>query len=192
MSTNQSTNERQLDLIDVRSRSPRRQCQRPTAKLASVLAFYRRELGKRDWKEDASKAVIKDDTAELRFATADGPAVMKLARANGDTTVSLVVRDEDKAKKSGMMAKPGRTKLLIGIFSTKRRSSPSPARRSKFPAGAGSKGPDGPTLDVAPGKYPYKLKGAGSAGSNDPVEVGADEIWGLMIGPGGVLPLQMY
>jgi hypothetical protein len=102
------------------------------AKLASVLAFYRRELGKRDWKEDASKAVIKDDTAELRFATADGPAVMKLARANGDTTVSLVVRDEDKAKKSGMMAKPGRTKLLIGIFSTKRRSSPSPARRSKF------------------------------------------------------------
>jgi hypothetical protein len=62
----------------------------------------------------------------------------------------------------------------------------------KVPAGAGSKGPDGPTLDVAPGKYPYKLKGAGSAGSNDPVEVGADEIWGLMIGPGGVLPLQMY
>lgn len=68
----------------------------------------------------------------------------------------------------------------------------------KVPAGAGSKGPDGPTLDVAPGKYAYKLKGsgklkgAGGAGPNDPVEVGADEIWGLMIGPGGVLPVQMY
>ena len=75
------------------------------AKLASVLAFYRRELGKRDWKEDASKAVIKDDTAELRFATADGPAVMKLARANGDTTVSLVVRDEDNDQSSGRRRK---------------------------------------------------------------------------------------
>ncbi len=162
------------------------------AKLASVLAFYRRELGKRDWKEDASKAVIKDDTAELRFATADGPAVLKLARANGDTTVSLVVRDEDKAKKSGMMAKPGRTKLLIGNILDKEAVITIAGKTIKVPAGAGSKGPDGPTLDVAPGKYPYKLKGAGSAGSNDPVEVGADEIWGLMIGPGGVLPLQMY
>lgn len=28
----------------------------------------------------------------------------------------------------------------------------------KVPAGAGKKDPDGPTLDVASGKYPYKLK----------------------------------
>jgi hypothetical protein len=162
------------------------------AKLASVLAFYRRELGKRDWKEDTSKALIKDDAAELHFATADGPAVLKLARANGETTVALVVREDDKAKKSGMMAKPGQTKLLIGNILDTEAVITIAGKTIKVPAGAGSKGPDGPTLEVPPGKYPYKLKGAGGAGPNDPVEVGADEIWGLMIGPGGVLPLQMY
>ncbi|WP_156150739.1 hypothetical protein [Hyphomicrobium sp. 99] len=162
------------------------------AKLASVLAFYRRELGKRDWKEDTSKSVIKDDAAEIHFTTADGPAVLKLGRANGETTIALTVREDDKAKKSGLLAKPGQTKLLIGNYLDTEAVITIAGKTIKVPAGAGSKGPDGPTLDVAPGKYPYKLKGASGAGSNDPIEVGADEIWGVMIGPGGVLSLQMY
>ncbi|WP_339084117.1 hypothetical protein [Hyphomicrobium sp. ghe19] len=162
------------------------------AKFSSVLAFYRRELGKRDWKEDTSKSVIKDDAAEIHYATADGPAVLKLGRANGETTVALSVREDDKAKKSGMMAKPGQTKLLIGNFLETEAVITIAGKTIKVPAGAGKNGPDGPTLEVAPGKYPYKLKGAAGAGPNDPVEVGADEIWGLMIGPGGVLPVQMY
>ncbi|MBY0559289.1 hypothetical protein [Hyphomicrobium sp.] len=163
------------------------------AKLTSVLTFYRRELGKRDWKEDPSKSVIKDDAAEVHYATAEGPAVLKLGRANGETTVALSVREDDKAKKSGLLAKPGQTKLLIGNFLETEAVITIAGKTIKVPAGAGSKGPDGPTLDVAPGKYPYKLKGGASGPApDDPVEVGADEIWGLMIGPGGVLPVQMY
>ncbi len=163
------------------------------AKLTSVLAFYRRELGKRDWKEDTSKSVVKDDSAELHFVAAEGPAVLKLGRANGETTIALTVREDDKAKKSGLLAKPGQTKLLFGNYLETEAVITIAGKTIKVPAGAGSKGPDGPTLDVQPGKYPYKLKGGASGGApDDPIEVGADEIWGVMIGPGGVLSLQMY
>lgn len=160
------------------------------AKLTSVLAFYRRELGKRDWKEETSKSVVKDDSAEIHFTTTDGPAVLKLGRTNGETTVALTVREDDKAKKSGLLAKAGQTKLLFGNYLDTEAVITIAGKTIKVPAGAGSKGPDGPTLDVAPGKYPYKLNGG--AAPSDPIEVGANEIWGVMIGPGGVLSLQMY
>ncbi len=47
-------------------------------------------------------------------------------------------------------------------------------------------------LELAPGKHAYSLKGSKAPMANDTVEVAADEIWGLMVGPGGVLPVQMY
>ena len=62
----------------------------------------------------------------------------------------------------------------------------------KVAPGAGTKAPDGPTLDLAPGKYKYSIKLPGKPLQNDEVELGANEIWGLMIGPGGVLALQAY
>jgi hypothetical protein len=45
---------------------------------------------------------------------------------------------------------------------------------------------------VPPGKYKYSIKLPGRPSESDVVEVGADETWGLMIGPGGVLALQAY
>ncbi len=94
--------------------------------------------------------------------------------------------------KSGIMPKPGQVKLLFGNILDHEAVITINKKTIKVPGGAGSKGPDGPTLEVPPGKYTYALKGTGGAPSGDPVEVGADEIWGIMIGPGGVLPLQMY
>jgi len=63
---------------------------------------------------------------------------------------------------------------------------------SKVAAGSGSKAPDGPSVDVAPGKYKYSIRFPGQPAQTDEVEVKADEIWGLMIGPGGVLAIQAY
>ena len=62
----------------------------------------------------------------------------------------------------------------------------------KVAAGVGAKRPDGPSLDLPPGKYSYSLKVPGKPVQNDTVEVAADETWGLIIGPGGVLPLNVY
>jgi len=44
--------------------------------------------------------------------------------------------------------------------------------------GAGTKKPDGPTLDMPPGKYPYSIK---LPGKPPQVELGADETLGLMV-----------
>jgi hypothetical protein len=62
----------------------------------------------------------------------------------------------------------------------------------KVAGGAGAKGPDGPSLDLPPGKYSYSIRMPNQSVKRDDVEIGADETWGLLIGPGGAMPLQMY
>lgn len=62
----------------------------------------------------------------------------------------------------------------------------------KVAAGAGTKAADGPKLDLAPGKYKYSIKLPGKPMQSDEVDIGPDETWGLMAGPGGVLALQAY
>ena len=62
----------------------------------------------------------------------------------------------------------------------------------KVPGGAGAQGPGGPSLDLPPGKYSYSIKMPNQSVKRDDVEIGAGETWGLLIGPGGALPLQMY
>lgn len=162
------------------------------AKLTSVLEFYRAELGKRGWTEDTSKAIIKPDEVVLYYTMPEGPAVLTLGRASGETTAQLSIRQTEAAKKSGLMPKPGQTKILFGNILETPATLVIAGKTIKIPGGAGSKAPDGPTLELAPGKHAYSLKGSKAPMANDTVEVAADEIWGLMVGPGGVLPVQMY
>jgi hypothetical protein len=162
------------------------------ANITAVLGFYRRELGKRDWKEATGTAVIKSDQVTLAFSSPTGPAMLKLERKDDETAISLTVRDEAAATKAGMVSKPGQAKLLFG--------NPLPAaavvtinqQTIKVAAGAGAKAPDGPALDLPPGKYKYSFKVAGGPARSDEVEVGAGETWGLLMGPGGALTLRVY
>jgi hypothetical protein len=62
----------------------------------------------------------------------------------------------------------------------------------KVAAGAGAKSQDGPRIELPPGKYKYSLKVANRAAQEKDVEIGADETWGLLVGPGGVMPLHLY
>ncbi len=84
------------------------------ANLGVVLAFYRRELGKLNWTEHTKSAVVTADRAVVSFTSSDGPAVLKLDRKDGETGVSLVVRNPDAAAKAGVMPKPNQAKLLLG------------------------------------------------------------------------------
>ncbi|MGL4438346.1 MAG: hypothetical protein ACRCUE_03675, partial [Bosea sp. (in: a-proteobacteria)] len=65
-------------------------------------------------------------------------------------------------------------------------------RTIKIVAGVGSKQPDGPSLDVAPGSHKVTIKSSGKPDVIEVVTVGADDIWAVLLGPGGALPLQMY
>jgi hypothetical protein len=163
------------------------------ADLAAVLAFYRRELGKLNWTEDKKGAAAPArDRAVIAFTSPDGPAVLKLERKNGETSINLAVRNPQAATSAGIMPKAGQAKLLLGNAMPADAAITINNKTVKVAGGVGTKGPDGPSLDLAPGKYPYSIKLPGGPAQRDNVEIGADETWGLLIGPGGALPLQMY
>jgi hypothetical protein len=151
--------------------------------LATVLTFYRRELSKLNWKEDGKGAVAAADRAVIAFASTEGPAILTLSRKDNETIVKLVVKDPEAAKKAGILPKPGQTKILFGNILPAEGTITFNSKAIKVAGGAGTKAPDGPSLDLAPGKYKYSIKAPGKPAQNDEVEVGADEIWGLMIGP---------
>jgi hypothetical protein len=89
-----------------------------------------------------------------------------------------------------MAPKPGQVKMMFGnvmgadaVFTINKQT---------IKVAAGAKGADGPTIDLPPGKYKVVVKVAGQAATTEETNVAADETWGLLVGPGGVLPLQMY
>ena len=163
-----------------------------TADLAAVLAFYRRELGTRGWKEETQGAVVKPDQAVIVFTSDNGPAVLKLGRKNGETSVDLALKNQAAAAKAGILPKPGQAKILFGNMIAAEAVVTINKQTVKVAAGVGAKKPDGPSLDLPPGKYRFSFKVAGKPAQDDEVVVGADETWGLLIGPGGALPLHAY
>ncbi|GLR84029.1 hypothetical protein GCM10007857_07390 [Bradyrhizobium iriomotense] len=164
------------------------------AELGDVLAFYRTELTKLGWQEKPDGAVITADRVQLAFASPQGPAVLKLGRANGETSVNLVQKNPDAATKADIMPKPGQAKLLLGNMGDKDAQLTINKQTIKVAAGAGGpQSPKVPMLDLPPGKYQYSLKMAGRPARNDTIDIAAGDAWGLMVGPTGeVLPLQMY
>jgi len=160
--------------------------------LTDVLGFYRRELGKLNWKEESKGAVITADNAIIAYTSPDGPAVLKLGRKDGATSVNLVMKNPDAAVKAGMMPKPGQAKLAFVNSNEVEAAVTINKQTIKVVAGGGTKGPDGQLLDLPPGKYKFSIKLAGKPASNEELEAGADETWGVLIGPAGALPVQVY
>lgn len=158
------------------------------ASVAGVVAFYRRELGARGWTEHADKAAVRADGAELAFNSPGGPAVLKLGREGSDTTVVLSVRDRASAIKSPLWPKAGQIKVAFGNITAKAAEVSVAGKKIKVAAGAGGKAPDGPTLDLPPGKYDFTLK----SGGRELIDAGPEEIWVMMVGPGGLLAVQAY
>jgi hypothetical protein len=159
--------------------------------LAVVLEFYRRELGSRNWKEEASGATVAADHAAVLFMAPEGPAVLKLVRKGNETTVNLSVKDPEAARKAGVLPQAGKARVMFGNILPEASSLTFDNRTIKVAGKAGTQAPDGPALDLPPGKYRYSIETGGTVQA-DEVEIRADETWGLMIGPGGVLALQAF
>ena len=164
------------------------------AELSDVLAFYRGELTKLGWQEKPDGAVIAADRVQIAFASPQGPAVLKLGRTNGETSVNLVQKNPDAATKADIMPKPGQARLLLGNMGAQDAQLTINKQTIKVAAGAGGpQSPKGPMLDLPPGKYQYSLKMPGRPARSDTIDIAAGDAWGLMVGPTGeVLPLQMY
>jgi len=165
---------------------------RTSADLQSVLAFYRRELGKRNWTTVGEKTSTEPEQATISFKSPDGPAVLKLSRERDETTIELAIRKTAEATKAGVLPKAGQAKVLFGNMLDKDAVVTVSGKTVKVGPGVGSKAPDGPSLDLPPGKYKFSFKIANGPAQSEDVTVGADETWGLLFGPGGALPLQVY
>ena len=102
------------------------------------------------------------------------------------------MKNPQAAAKAGVLPQPGRAKILIGNPMDVEAAITIDRRTIKVAAGVGTKAPDGPSLELAPGKYKFSLKLEGKPVVDDELEVGADEAWGLFIGPNGALPVHVY
>jgi hypothetical protein len=90
-----------------------------------------------------------------------------------------------------MAPKPGQAKLALVNPNETEVTVTINKKTIKVAPGVGTKAPDGPSLDLPPGKYRFSVKQAGKSYS-DEIAVGAGEVWGLMFGPGGALPMKVY
>ncbi|WP_028133683.1 hypothetical protein [Bradyrhizobium japonicum] len=164
------------------------------APLQDVLAFYRAELSKLGWQEKTDGAAVSADHAQIDFTWPQGPAVLKLGRTKGETTVSLAQKNADVAVKADIMPKAGQARVMLGNMGPKEASLTINKQAVKIAAGAGGpQAPKGPMLDLPPGKYQYAVRTQGQPARTDKLTVAAGDIWGLVVGPSGdVLPLQMY
>jgi hypothetical protein len=162
------------------------------APLAQVLAFYRRELPKRGVKE--TDMVVEGDMTVLKLTTPTGQGALTLRHADGETAVSFIERREAEAKKAGILPKSGQAKLIFGSMAETPATVKIGKQTIKLEPGMGSGDkPDGPMLDLAPGKYSYSVAVPGAPATTEEVEVAEGEAWALVIGPGGgSMPLHMY
>jgi hypothetical protein len=151
--------------------------------VADIVAFYRTELTKKGWKEDAAK--LGDSEAELKFTAPDGPATLSLKR-NGDMTdAELTVSEKAKAAASPLAPKAGMVKLVFGNMSDNPADVVVAGKHVKMTPGQGAKAPDGPMLEVKPGNITVKSKNA-----KESFTAGPDEIWMVAVGPGGLMVVK--
>jgi hypothetical protein len=167
--------------------------------LAGVLGFYRLELSKRGWSEKDG-AVVGPDGAAIAFTTADGPALLRLTRQDGRTIADLSQR-KPAATDAAIQPMPGQARLLLSnstdeeaVFTINEQTINVSARTDLKDAPATvRKSPESQEINLRPGTYKVSLKIATGAVQNREFEVAADETWGLVAGPAGVLlPLHLY
>lgn len=163
------------------------------ASVETIVAFYRRELPKRDWKEDAAAASISADAAKLQFTSKEGPAVLKVAHKDGQSNIELTVRQKAQAEASGLMPKAGYVRILFGNIEETPGEITIGGKTFKVKPGERAEDPKlSPSIELKPGKHAFTVKSKGKPAQKDEHQFGADEIWGILIGPGGGLPLPMY
>jgi hypothetical protein len=164
--------------------------------LPDVLAFYRRELGKRGWQEVDQQASAGDavatDSAVLHFTTPKGVAVLNLTRAKDVTHIELVARNPDAVAKAGFMPKPGQALVMFGNNSTSAQTITFNNQPIEVAGIDERVGKGDPSQDVPPGTYRYSVQLPGKPAQTDQIELRADETWELKIVPTGVESSEIY
>jgi hypothetical protein len=168
-----------------------------TAGLNAVVDFYRRELPSGEWgewKESTAGAKVEPQTAKLAFSGPAGSLIVQLNATGQEVAITLASRDARAAKAAGLLPAPGKARLLIANASESAQVIAINKREYKIAAGAGAEDPKtGFNWEVPPGNYAVEVKPPGGQGQSERLKLGADETWGVIIGPSGsYLAAQLY
>ncbi len=158
--------------------------------LAAALGFWRAALSQRGWSENDG-ALVGPDRAVIAFTTSDGPALLRVIHQNDRTIADLALHKRGDVALADILPRPGQARLMLGNESdeeaviTINALTITLAPRAKLQ--------DGGNLDLPPGQLKVTLRVASSAEQDRTLELGANETWGLSIGPAGIpLPMQLY
>lgn len=165
------------------------------ANLTSVLEFYNRELSARGWRALPSTVGATETEATQLYENEEGQLDLRLTQnAAGGTDINLVVKMVAAAKKAEILPPSGQVRIYFGnltegqiVFKINQKEVKVEVQEPTQNSMEGV-----PFVDLPPGEHIFSLTIPGEAPSNDQLEVGPDEVWGLIAGPGGAFPLQLY
>jgi hypothetical protein len=128
-------------------------------------------LSKRGWSENAG-AVVEPGDAVITFATADGPALLRLTHRDGRTIADLSLR-KPATTNADILPMPGQARLLLGNAANEEAVITINEQTIKLAARAGlkltddpetgRKSPDSQEINLQPGKYKVTLEVASDA-----------------------------
>jgi len=173
---------------------------RQTAAFASpsdidaLVELYETELPKQGWEFIGySMAGLE---AHLYFEGADGQEFFVDLKSEGSLTgVELVIRNPAAAAEIGMVMPPdGQGRIYFGSVVEEEATVTVEGQDLTLPPGDMMETlDDAQYVDVSPGAYTVTadIPGMDEAASEE-VEVGDGEVWTVLVGPGGLLPIQAY
>lgn len=167
------------------------------APVNAVVEFYRQELAAKQWQELPSTIGPTDSEATLMFENPAEEAQLEVQltqNTNDGTDINLLFKSVGAAKKDGILPPSGQARLYFGNINEGPVTFSINQKEIKVePQDPGQKSMEGvPNIDLPPGEYEYTLTIPGEPPVTDKVQVGADETWGLIGGPGGAFPVQIY
>ncbi|MFN8454119.1 MAG: hypothetical protein U0401_05500 [Anaerolineae bacterium] len=167
------------------------------APVKAVVEFYNRELAAKNWAALPSTVGPTDNEATMMFENPAEEAQLEVKltkNSNDGTDINLLFKSVGAAKKDGILPPAGQARLYFGNINEGSVTFSINQKEIKVePQDPGQKSMKGvPNIDLPPGEYEYTLTIPGEPPVSDKVQVGADETWGLIGGPGGAFPVQIY
>lgn len=165
-----------------------------SAGLDALASFYRKALANAGWKESPPPAPAGKDRAAMAFTKAGGSLDLSLTRANEQTSIRLVERKTEAARKAGLLPLPGKVRLMVGNGFKADAVIEINGRPYPIAKETGTKDPESAVkIDLFPGRNKLVIKLPGRKDQTEEVNAAAGDAWGLIVvETGGVLSIQLY
>ena len=158
----------------------------------TLVELYETELPTRGW-EYMSDSITNEAT--LYFAGGGEELVIHLWPADGETGAEVTVRDPAAAAEAGILPTSGQGRIYLGNM-LEEGDAIVTIDGQKITVPPSDPMIDSPdqlqNVDLSPGTYNITATIPDLDEVSEEIDLGADTVWVLMIGPGGLWPLRVY